>query len=165
VGQVRTALPVEDQAFLDLKAEQIRAVAANAVIEIGRHLIEAKQRVGHGHFLAWVEAEFQWGEQSARNYMAVAERFPQGLGDLPITREALYLLAGPSVPEEAREEAVERAEAGERRKDRRAGEIPQPCGIWKANVLTRIWDKSPFWGFGDFIKIEPPETLTQAEIE
>jgi len=30
--------------------------------------------------------------------------------DAPITREALYLLAGPTVPEAVREEAVDRAE-------------------------------------------------------
>jgi hypothetical protein len=43
--------------------------------------------------------------------MRVAERFrnSQGLMNLPITQEALYLLAGPTVLEEAREEAVERA--------------------------------------------------------
>jgi hypothetical protein len=39
---------VDDQVFLDLKAEQIRAVAANAVFEIGRHLIEAREASARG---------------------------------------------------------------------------------------------------------------------
>jgi hypothetical protein len=67
----------------------------------------AGQRGGHGHFLSWLEAEFRWSERSAQNYMAVAG-LPnaQVLADLPITREALYLLAGPSVPEEVRTEAT-----------------------------------------------------------
>lgn len=107
-------LMVDDQAFLDLKAEQIRAVAANAVVEIGRHLIEAKERVGHGQFLAWIEGEFKWKERAAENYMAVARAFPHHGADLNISHRALYLLAGPSVPDEMRQAAIDRAEAGER---------------------------------------------------
>jgi hypothetical protein len=44
----------------------------------------------------------------------VAERLPNSARLRNFTSEALYLLAGPSVPEEAREDAVERAEAGEK---------------------------------------------------
>ena len=59
--------------------------------------------VGHGHFLDWLGREFQWSEWSTRRYMAVAEKFESNsLPDLPIASEALYLLAGPTVPEEAR---------------------------------------------------------------
>lgn len=78
------------------EAEQIRAVQANAVIEIGRHLIEAKDRVGHGHFLPWLDREFGWDERTAQRIMAVFERFgnTQRVADLPVTRAALYLLAG-----------------------------------------------------------------------
>jgi hypothetical protein len=118
-------LPVDDRAFLNLKAAQIRAVAANAVIEIGRHLIEAKERVGHGHFLPWVEAEFRWGERSAQNYMQAAEQFgnTQELADLNFTREALYLMAGPTVPEPARAAAIAEAEDGKRITKKRAEEL------------------------------------------
>lgn len=110
-----TDLSPDDLAFLDFKATQIRAVAASAVVEIGRHLIEAKDRVGHGHFLSWLSAEFQWKRITAHNYMTVTERFGnvQALEHLPLTREALYLLAAPSVPDEAREAALNKAEAGE----------------------------------------------------
>lgn len=69
------------------------------MIEIGRHLIEAKDRVGHGHFLPWLEREFQWSEDSAERYIGVAKRFPNSADLRNFTREALYLLAGPSVPE------------------------------------------------------------------
>jgi hypothetical protein len=64
--------------------------------------------------LNWIDRQFQWKERSARDYMAVAEAFRHVRADLPMTHEAMRLLAGPSVPEEVRSEATERAEAGER---------------------------------------------------
>ena len=47
--------------------------------------------------------------------MAVAEQFGKTatIADLPIQPTAAYLLAAPSVPDEARQVAVEKAEAGE----------------------------------------------------
>jgi hypothetical protein len=107
-------LAPEDRSFLDLKAEQIRAVATNAVVEIGRHLIDAKSRVGHGNFLAWVRGTFGWSEDSAERYMAVSIRMPNSAGLRNFSREALYVLAGPAVPEEARDTAIQKAEDGEK---------------------------------------------------
>ena len=46
--------------------------------------------------------------------MSVAERFKSGnFSQLPIQPSAAYLLAAPAVPDEARQLAVEKAEAGE----------------------------------------------------
>src|SRR5262245_54211183 len=48
--------------------------------------------------------------------MSVAERFganPKLISDLTIQPTAAYLLAAPSVPDEARQVAIEKAEAGE----------------------------------------------------
>lgn len=46
--------------------------------------------------------------------MSVAERFKSAkIADLPIQPSAAYFLAAPSIPDEAREKAVEKAEAGE----------------------------------------------------
>jgi hypothetical protein len=75
---------------------------------------EAKARVGHGHYLAWLEGEFHWGERTARRYVAVAEQFSNrpALSDLSV--RALLLLAGDSTPPEVRDEVIERAEEGER---------------------------------------------------
>ena len=55
------------------------------------------------------------GEQSARNYMNVFKSFPNPklVLDLPIDLSARYLLAAPSVSQEARDEAIKRAQAGE----------------------------------------------------
>jgi hypothetical protein len=60
------------------------------------------------------KAEFCWSERSAQNFMSVAEKFKSAIiADLPIQPSAAYLLAAPSVPDEAREKAVKKAEAGE----------------------------------------------------
>jgi Protein of unknown function (DUF3102) len=79
-----TTIPVNDgvnrlsraDAQLAEHANTIRRLHKRAVgdiIEIGRHLIEAKKLAGHGHWLPWLEREFGWKEQSARNFMNVAD--------------------------------------------------------------------------------------------
>jgi hypothetical protein len=84
------------------------------IIEIGNDLLAAKDTLPHGQCIPWVRAEFGWSERSAQNFMSVAEKFKSAkIADLPIQPSAAYLLAAPSVPDEAREKAVEKAEAGE----------------------------------------------------
>jgi DUF3102 family protein len=46
---------------------------AVADIEIGRRLIEAKAIAGHGNWSPWLEREFGWAENTAINFMRVAE--------------------------------------------------------------------------------------------
>jgi hypothetical protein len=84
------------------------------IIEVGNDLLAAKEALPHGQFLPWLRAEFGWSERSAQNFMSVAEKFKSAkIADLPIQPSAAYFLAAPSVPDEAREMAVEKAEAGE----------------------------------------------------
>jgi hypothetical protein len=95
-------------------------VARHSIIEIGRELIAAKAECGHGNWLGWLEQEFGWHENTARNYMNVAAQFGSksttivDLESPSITTAALYALASPRVPQIVRDEAVERAEAGAR---------------------------------------------------
>jgi hypothetical protein len=103
---------------LDQHAAEIRRLhkrAASDIVEIGRRLAICKERAGHGEWLPWLDREFGWKEQSARNFMQVYElslKSPN-FGDLGIGVSSLYLLAAPSTPEEARTEIIERAEKGE----------------------------------------------------
>jgi len=100
-------------------AEKIRSTVQKTIediIVVGQELLAVKESVGHGHFGAWVRAEFGWTERTAQNFMSVAERFganPKLISDLTIQPTAAYLLAAPSAPDEARQQAIERAEAGE----------------------------------------------------
>lgn len=84
------------------------------IIEVGNDLLAVKEALDHGQFLPWLKAGFGWSERSAQNFMSVAEQFKSAkIADLPIQPSAAYLLAAPSIPDEAREKAVEKAEADE----------------------------------------------------
>jgi hypothetical protein len=83
---------------------------AQDVINIGQKLLEVKEQLGHGHFEAWLSAEFNWGQWTARKFMQVTRQFKSvNFTDLSIDASALYLLAAPSTPEAVRQEALERA--------------------------------------------------------
>ncbi len=109
-------LDSETRIVVQQKTDEIRGLmkrTATDIIEIGERLMEIKDRLGHGHFGQWLAAEFAWGERTAQRFMAVATNFrSDNVTDL-IPPRALYLLSSPTTPETAREEARERAEAGE----------------------------------------------------
>ena len=111
------ALDTETRVIVQQKAVEIRdrmRSAAQAVIEIGERLIDVKERLGHGKFGQWLDAEFQWSADTARNYMNVAERCGQNPKISEFAPSALYLLAAPSTPEDARTEAINLAEQGQK---------------------------------------------------
>ena len=84
------------------------------IIEVGNDLLAVKEALEHGQFGPWLKAEFGWSERTAQNFMSVAERFKSAkFAELPIQPSAAYLLAAPAVPDEARQVAIEKAEAGE----------------------------------------------------
>ena len=96
------------------------------IIEIGERLIEVKERLGHGRFGEWLKTEFDWTDRTALNFMNVAEAFKsEKFSDLNIAPSALYALSAPSVPESARQEAIERASNGERVGHKEAKEIKE----------------------------------------
>src|SRR4051812_12481771 len=57
-----------------------------AMLEIGRDLLEMKELLGHGQFLAWLHAEFGRIDRTAENYMQAARCFgdkPEIISHLP----------------------------------------------------------------------------------
>lgn len=121
-----TASIVPSFAYNDLDAEtrivvmqrttEIKATmrrAASDIIDIGQKLIEVKARLQVKDFVSWFEAEFGWNRSTAYRFMQVAERFGGSSQIETMAPSALYLLAAPSTPDEAREEALERAAGGE----------------------------------------------------
>jgi hypothetical protein len=128
--QARTDLPVPgrfDYSALDPQVargiqsavrrieDRVKRTVAD-IIDIGNDLRAVKEALPHGQFGAWLEAEFGWSERLAQNFLNVASRFgarAEIIADLRIAPTAAYLLAAPSVPDEAREAAISRAEAGE----------------------------------------------------
>ncbi|MBD2606591.1 DUF3102 domain-containing protein [Scytonema hofmannii FACHB-248] len=87
---------------------------AQDIIDIGRKLIEVKQCLGHGSFINWLKSEFHWSISTATKFMQVWEQFKfVNFTNLNITASALYLIAAPSTPKDAREEVLKRASLGE----------------------------------------------------
>jgi hypothetical protein len=106
-----------DNRILAKHATAIRRLGKRVVadvIEIGRLLTECKRICGHGNWLPWLDREFGWTDDTALNFMRVYELSKsRNFRDLSLPLSALYLLAAPSTPQEARDEIIERAQAGE----------------------------------------------------
>jgi hypothetical protein len=100
-------------------AQRIRCLVQRTLedlLSVGQELLAVKETLPHGHFGPWLRAEFGWTERTARNFMAVAQRFgpkTEMISDLRMEATAAYLLAAPSAPEEASEIALRRAQKGE----------------------------------------------------
>jgi hypothetical protein len=100
-------------------AEHVNAIralgkqAVEDVVEIGCRLTACKKLVGHGNWLPWLKHEFGWSDQTARNFMRIADLSKsKTVLNLDLPLKALYLLAAPSTPTEARDEIIERAATG-----------------------------------------------------
>lgn len=96
-------LAPDTREFVQQRADEIHGQlkrTAEGIIKIGQNLIAVKERMTHGQFLPWIQAEFAMSRQSADNFIHVAERFADKLpkiSTLPVT--VLYALAAPSTPD------------------------------------------------------------------
>lgn len=110
-------LDSDDRSVIEAATKRLHELerrTGESIIEIGRTLIDVKDRIGHGHFGAWLDEEFGWSDRTARRFMSVAETFDQIGHGVRFEAKALYALASGNVPAEVREEFVAKAEAGER---------------------------------------------------
>jgi hypothetical protein len=113
-----TALDASTSQFVQQQTGEIRGLmkrTAKDIVDIGQKLVNVKEKLGHGRFGSWLEAEFDWSIQTAKRFMNVAAAFQnQQIVDFDfIAPSALYELAAPSLPDAARSEAFARAKAGE----------------------------------------------------
>jgi hypothetical protein len=121
-----SALELEQRVVVQQRTSEIKGLIqrnAQNTIEIGQKLIEVKARLGHGNWQEWLKAEFDWSRETAARLMHVAQIFDQNPQFVDFAPSALYLLAAPSTPESAREEAIALAESGERVTHAKAKEI------------------------------------------
>lgn len=120
--------------------DYMKQAAAN-VIEIGKRLIVAKGQLGHGHFLAWLSAEFDWSESTAQKMMSVARTFKSvKFTDLRIGPSALYLLASDVTPQEVRDRFIEDAKGGKRVTHSEVRKAVKPEVVTKAEYEGEIVD-------------------------
>ena len=101
------AKPVEGRTIETITDEILDAkrTGGEAILTIGRCLIEAKDMLPHGEWLPWLNERVELSERTAQKFMRLAQKWsnPSALADLGATK-ALMLLA---LPEEEREEFVE----------------------------------------------------------
>jgi Protein of unknown function (DUF3102) len=87
------------------------------VIDIGGRLTECQKLVPHREWASWLKLEFGWSADTALNFMRVHELAKsRNFRALNLPVSAIYLLAKPSTPNEARDEveALATAVAGEK---------------------------------------------------
>jgi hypothetical protein len=112
---VSTAITIATLAGHAAEIKRLGKRAVADIIEIGKLLSEAKRIAGRVDFLPWLEHEFGWSEDTAENFIRLSKlshEIPK-FSELNIPLSGLYLLAAPSTAVEARNEIVERAQAGE----------------------------------------------------
>ena len=101
------AKPVEGRTIETITDEILDAkrTGGEAILTIGRCLIEAKDMLPHGEWLPWLSERVEFSERTARNFMRLAREWTnrQTLADLGAAK-ALTLLA---LPAEERERFVE----------------------------------------------------------
>lgn len=90
--------------------KDLMRLTAENIIYIGQKLTDVKEQLGHGSFQSWLRSEFEWSEQTARQFMQVY-RWSETIENKnfvfsQLATSALYLLAAPSTPTEAREEVL-----------------------------------------------------------
>ena len=101
------APPSEERDIETITGEILDAKRAGgeAILTIGRCLIEAKDMLSHGEWLPWLNERVEFSERTARNFMRLAREWTnrQTLADLGASK-ALTLLA---LPPEEREQFME----------------------------------------------------------
>jgi len=112
------ALDASTSQFVQQQTGEIRGLmkrTVESIFEIGQRLIVVKERLGHGRFGSWLETEFEWSQDTASNFINVAKKFGKfpNFSEFDMAASALYMLAAPSTPDAARNEALTRAKAGE----------------------------------------------------
>jgi hypothetical protein len=112
-----TELDSDTRATIQQNTAEIKSLmrrTSQDIIHIGQKLRAVKQQLEHGRFRKWLKAEFDWSVSASTKFIQVSEQFKcVNFTHLNIANSALYLLAAPSTPEAARQEALRRASLGE----------------------------------------------------
>lgn len=107
----QTQISVKQKTF---EIKSLIRQTAQDIFHVGQKLAEVKQQLKHGEFRNWLNTEFNWSISSATKFMQVSEQFKNvNFTHLNFATSALYVLAAPSAPENARQHALQLASRGE----------------------------------------------------
>lgn len=147
-------LDTEVSQFVQQQTGEIQALVkrtAQDIIKIGQKLILVKEKLGHGRFTDWIGAEFEWSYPTAARFMQVADRFGEIYQIDRFASSALYVLAAPSTPEAAVQEALALAKTGKRISYSAARAIRQKYSLPAAKSKQAV------------SQTKPPEALQTSE--
>lgn len=102
---------IKDLKTLEFEIVQLKGQTAQNIIEIGKRLIEAKNQVQHGQWLEWLRTKVSFSQQTANNFMRVAEEFPNYNSISNLSQTKIFALLNAS--QEVRNEILERNDIGE----------------------------------------------------
>ena len=117
IGDCYDGLPVETVASLRQRAFRIKGIVHAAAVEVGKEFAEAKKEITpykNGGFEQWVETETGITRAYAYQLINAYEKFGEVYNNYTLSNTAMLLLSSPSVSQEARNEAIQRAESGEK---------------------------------------------------
>jgi hypothetical protein len=128
---IRAAEPVSNDDLAEHVAaiRQIVGRMGSDWIEVGRHLTFCHDKVvDHGDWAKWLKQEFDWTTTHALGFMNAYRRFGRGESKVTfdlkrLSAAAVFLLAPPSVPEEAVQEVIKQVKAGNSPKTKEVKEI------------------------------------------
>ena len=102
----------DNLAQIELEINHHKQIAGQSIWEIGRRLNHVKEHdLAHGQFMEWVEKNLQINIREAQRMMTVARELPNTTTWSHFGSRALYLIA--TLPDEAKQEQLERIENGE----------------------------------------------------
>ena len=144
------AIDSETRMFLQERARDIKERLRNTARtawEIGQNLVEVRERLNYGYFVSWLRAEFEWSERTGYNYINIFESFGSFANvaklETAASASALYLLAAPSTPQDARQEALKLVGGGKILSYKEAKTIVtrhkdalKSKGVWSVTVDT-----------------------------
>lgn len=94
----------------DIKSLGVRV--KESMISMGQRLLETKELLPHGQFQVWIETEFGLAYRTAAEWMNAARQYHGKSAAVALLSDsAMMILAAPSVPEAAREQAIAEAQA------------------------------------------------------
>lgn len=96
---------------IELEIQHHKQIAGQSIWEIGRRLNHVKEKdLVHGQFMEWLK-KIEFSQKVANQFMKVAKELPNYATSQNLGINALYLIA--TLPEEEKQEQIEKIEQGE----------------------------------------------------
>lgn len=96
---------------IELEINHHKQIAGQSIWEIGRRLNHVKENdLVHGQFMEWLK-KIEFSQKVANQFMKVAKELPNSATSQNLGINALYLIA--TLPEEEKQEQIEKIEQGE----------------------------------------------------